>query len=122
MNGRRNMRFIMRGTMSHILLKENSLVEEIVQDIMLAPPEKYYIEIHLTKNSELESEVVSIIILNTDTSFGNIVRTLEYFATKYSKMQDPKYNSISHEFLQIIDEMQRMKPLYPKNLFRFDNE
>ena len=104
--------------MAHIIVKEDTDISEIIQDIMLYPPEKYYIEIHLDKNYN----VLGLIILNVGISFENIVKTLEYFARKYNEMQEPKYKSLSLSFSQIIKEMQEIKPLYPENLFQLDKE
>ena len=66
--------------------------------------------------------VISLIVMNIGTSFDSLIRVLDYFAKKYSKLEEPKYQSISQSFLQIIRELRRKKPLYPKNLFRFDLE
>ncbi|MHA1650775.1 MAG: hypothetical protein ACTSYB_11320 [Candidatus Helarchaeota archaeon] len=112
------MKFILRGTIAHILLKEDTVVSDIIQDIMLQAPKKYYLETHLDENNE----VISLIIQNIGSDFERIIEVLEYFAKKYNKIKDPKYNSISNTFFELTKELRRTKPLSPRNLFRFDRE
>ena len=112
------MKVILRGTMAHILVQECDAVEDIMHDVMLRPPEKYYLEIHFDQNHE----VVSLIVLNIGTSIESLIRVLDYFAKKYSKLEESNYQSISQSFLRIIRELRKKKPLYPRNLFRFDLE
>ncbi len=100
--------------MAHLILHESTEVTDIIQDIMLHPPEKYNIEIHLNENHE----VLSIIVLDCGGSPENITRILKFFVKKYEKTN----NLIALQFLQIIKELRKLKPMYPKNLFRFDLE
>ena len=102
--------------MTHIILQDNCEVDDIIQDIMLHPPEKYRLEVHLDK----QGEVLSVILLDTGVSTENLVRVLNFFQKKYEK--NPKYEAISSTFSEIIRELRRIKPVYPKNLFRFDTE
>ena len=108
------MKIVVRGTMTHLLFHESTDVEEIIQDMMLHPPEKYEIEIHLNHHQE----VLSIILLGCEGSPETIIRILKFFIKKYEKTHD----ALALQFLQIIKELREMKPIYPKNLFRFDLE
>ncbi|MHA1263771.1 MAG: hypothetical protein ACTSRS_00905 [Candidatus Helarchaeota archaeon] len=108
------MRFLIRGTMAHILLKENTSVVDIVQDIMLRPPEKYTVEFHFDENHEL----ISLIIMNCGASYENIIRILNFFVKKYEKMT--AYDFIAPQLANLIKEFHKVKPVSPKNLFRFD--
>ena len=112
------MEIIFRGPIAHIILQDRAEVSEIIQDTMLRPPEKYFLEIHLDKNSNL----ISVIALNIGSSFDNLIRVLNYFTKKYAKFEESKYQALSHSFLDLIKELQKRKPLYPRNLFRFDME
>ncbi|MHA1131052.1 MAG: hypothetical protein ACTSQI_08350 [Candidatus Helarchaeota archaeon] len=112
------MEIILRGPMAHIILQECVDVSEIIQDTMLRPPEKYSLELHLDKNSKL----ISLIVSNIGSSFENLMKILNFFAKKYSKLQGPKFQSLYHSFLELIKELRKKKLLYPRNLFRFDFE
>ncbi|MFX1295537.1 MAG: hypothetical protein ACFFD2_11900 [Promethearchaeota archaeon] len=112
------MNIILRGMMVHILLKDNTNISEIIQDSMSHPPEKYHLEIHI----DINQEVISLIFFKIGPNIENLINILEYFAKKYSKIQDPKYDSICRTFLQIIKELRKKKILFPRNLFQFDIE
>ena len=108
------MKITVRGKMAHILLLESTNVTDIIQDMLLHPPEKYGIEIHLNSNHE----IISVILLGCGGSHENIMRILKFFIKKYEKT----HNTIALQFLQIIKELRKSKPMYPKNFFRFDSE
>ncbi|NVM54068.1 MAG: hypothetical protein HWN66_10245 [Candidatus Helarchaeota archaeon] len=110
------MKFLMRGTIAHIILQENTKITDIIQEIMVRPPEKYSLEVHLDRNRE----VVSIIIFDIGGGTEKIITILKFFIKTYEKKQD--YDSIVLSFRQIIRELYKIKPIYPRNLFRFDSE
>jgi hypothetical protein len=117
------MRIVMRGTMAHILLQDDREITDIIQDIVLQPPEKYYVEINLDKNNE----IVSLILTDSGNSIEKMVRILELFANKYknigeANIEEGKYTSISHVLLEIINSLRKTNPLYPRNLFWYDSE
>ena len=103
--------------MAHIVLQETSEIVEIIHDIIIHPPEKYSLEIHLDKNQA----IVSLIILDCGSSLENLQRILNFFIKKYEKQED--HASIAQKFLEILEELRKMKPkIYSKNWFRFDSE
>jgi len=116
------MQIIMRGTMAHILLQDTHEIKDIIQDIILQPPEKYDVEINLDANNE----VVSLIILDSGST-EKMIRILELLANKYkniseTNLEEPKFKSIHQVLLEIIRSLRKMSPLYPRNFFRFDTE
>jgi len=110
------MKFLFRGTMVHILLQENAEISEIYQDQMIHPPEKFNIEVHLDKNHN----IVSVILLDVGTSTENIISVLKNFIIRYKN--EAKFPNLSVTFENIIKELAKQEPLYPRNLFRLDIE
>ena len=112
------MKLIMRGTVAHILLQENTEITEIIQDLILHPPEKYSMEIHMDKNGN----VASIIVLEVGASEEKLHQVLRLFADKYRRLDHPKYEVISRALLETITSLGNRSPLYPRNLFRLDKD
>lgn len=110
------MKFVMRGTMAHIIIREGIDVTEIFQDIMLRPPEKYDLEVHLDR----DREVISVVICDTGGNIENIIKILEFFIKKYKEQQDNTL--IAHTFRQIIKELRITRPMFPKKFFWLDRE
>jgi len=102
--------------MVHILLREKGEISEIFQDILIQPPEKFNIEIHLDKNHE----VISLILLDVGTNTEHIINILKNFMAKFKN--EAQYPNFATTFEIIIKELVKQEPLYQKNLFRFDIE
>lgn len=110
------MRFITRGQIVHILLQEKAEITEFIQDQMIHPPEKFSIEVHLDKNRN----VISVILLDIGTNTENIINILKNFIIRYKN--EAKFPNLSVTFENIIRELAKQEPLYPRNLFKLDIE
>jgi len=105
--------------MIHILLQEKAEkaeIAEIYQDQIIKPPEKFSLEVHLDKNHT----VISIILLDVGMNNDSIINVLKNFIMRYKN--EAKFPHLSLCFENVIRELAKQEPLYPRNMFKLDIE